>query len=255
MSNLPAQVDSASPEFHFFLRRCPCSRYVARHFTSALPPPLPIATSAPHPANVSTSTSTSGASSLTLTGYDSSLSSASYPESPSSDFSPSRPPPRSSRRWTRRTPPCTRRAPSQTRSLAVREHGHVNTLNRAPRYPAPTHTFLRVASAAPPLATVAAAALAGPAPSLALSPGSCRSFSGRVTRHSAFGEVAENQRGAYCVLHPASSIQHSVSLPSSSISIALRARSSSRARVRHTSAAYLLQVREGEQEARALGRP
>lgn len=54
MSNLPAQVDSACPEFHFFLRRlCPCSRYVARHWTSALPPPLPIATSAPHPANVS----------------------------------------------------------------------------------------------------------------------------------------------------------------------------------------------------------
>ncbi|KAJ7868790.1 hypothetical protein B0H14DRAFT_2728898, partial [Mycena olivaceomarginata] len=32
---------------------CPCSRYVARHLTSAPPPPLPIATSAPHPANVS----------------------------------------------------------------------------------------------------------------------------------------------------------------------------------------------------------
>jgi hypothetical protein len=172
----------------------------------------------------STSTSTSAASRLTLTGYDSSLSSASYPDSPGSDFSPSRRPLRSSRRSTRRTLYCTRRAPPQTRSLAAHGHGHVTTLQRAPRYPAPTRTFSssRVASAAP-LATTAAAPLAppaaplaGPAPSLALSPGSCRSFSGRVARHSAFGEVAGNQCGAHCVLHPASSIQHSLFLPSSS---------------------------------------
>ncbi|KAJ7868793.1 hypothetical protein B0H14DRAFT_305027 [Mycena olivaceomarginata] len=151
-----------------------------RRTLAALPPPLPIATSAPHPANVSSSDINIDIDlrrllprqpqTRSLTGYDSSLSLASYPESPGSDFSPSRCPLRSSRRSTHRTPPRTRHAPPADTFFA---RGHVTTLQRAPRF-----SFSRVASAEVPLATAAAAPLAGPAPSLALSPGSCRSFSG-----------------------------------------------------------------------------
>ncbi|KAJ7874249.1 hypothetical protein B0H14DRAFT_2718661, partial [Mycena olivaceomarginata] len=100
---------------------CPYPHYVARHLISALPPPLPIATSAPHPANVSSADIDIDIDFRHLSphpdGYDSPLSSASYPESPGSDFSLSRRPLRSSRRSTRRTLPCTRRAPPQTCSL------------------------------------------------------------------------------------------------------------------------------------------
>jgi hypothetical protein len=151
-----------------------------RHLTSALPLPLPIATSAPHPANVSSGDIDIGIDLRRLSPHPDGIRLVLelsvvarlrlLAVSPSSALLT---PLDSS------TLHCTRRAPPQTRSLAARGHGHVpTTLQRSPRCPAPTRTFSfsRVASAATPLATAAAAALAGPAPSLALSPRSCRSF-------------------------------------------------------------------------------
>jgi hypothetical protein len=222
MSNFPAQVDSASPEFHFFLRRlCPCSRYVARHLTSALPPLLPITTSTPHPANVS-----SGDIDIDLQrlsphpdGIRLVLELSFVPRvarlrllavSPSSALLKPLDSPHSA--------PHSPRAPVDTFFDRARAR-HVTTLQRAPHYPAPTRTFSfsRVASAAAPLATAAAAPLAkSPAqhhPSRFRRDRAGASWVGsRGIRHSARSQRTNGARTAY-------RIQHSVSLPSSSVYI------------------------------------
>ncbi|KAJ7366235.1 hypothetical protein DFH08DRAFT_948280 [Mycena albidolilacea] len=218
MSNLPALVDSASPEFHFFLRRLsPCSRRVALHLTSALPPPLPIATSAPHPANVSSgdidlrrlSPHPDGIrlvlelsvvprvarlrllavspSSALLTPLDSPHSALHSPRVPADTFFG-----------------CTRaraRHHYSTKSTALpRVHAYVLVLESR------ISSITRHSSCstfAPP-----SAPFASPVPSLALSPGSCRSFSGRVARHSAFGIRRGRREPVGRVLRAASGIQH-----------------------------------------------